>query len=290
MDENVINVIQQKLDSFSKGQKRIAQYILENLENAAFMKAAQIGKEVGVSESTVVRFATELGYDGYPNMQKAMRKWAFDQTRGQRRFADSEKVTEEEGFAARILRLDAERLYRTAELVDSQIFQDSVRAILDSKRVYLLGTHFASPLAEYMGNYLRFLHRDVHIVATHSQQEMLERLLFVDASDVIVVFDCLSGCELATVGSQFCKSKGATVIIISDSKLLPSIQYADYCIIAKTEKELFLEYLTAPMSIIHALLLKMIIENKTEITQSIEEFERVSAKFNKKSECKIGEI
>ena len=241
------------------------------------MTAASLGKAVGVSESTVVRFAMELGYDGYPSMQNALRQLVLV------RVKDSGlalKNNNENNAVSSILREEAERVYQSAEIINQEEFFASTNKIWNCRRLYILGFRFAAPLAEYMANYMRLLRPDVQVITTSCQKELLERLLFADEMDAALIFGFPSDNEATVFSSQYMQNKGATVIVVTDSQLSPVARFCDYSIVAKTGKTSMVESLTAPMGIINGILSVLVNENKAEITERIRDLEHSITKNN----------
>ena len=151
MQYDFLSILQQKEQSFSKGQKRIARYITEQYDKAAFMTANRLGKTVGVSESTVVRFAVDLGFDGYPSMQKAMREMVLNRLTSVQRIEVANDRFGDQDVVSMVLHSDMEKLRQTGETLDRQQFQTAVNAILRAKRVYIIGVRSAAPLANFLG-------------------------------------------------------------------------------------------------------------------------------------------
>ncbi len=280
MSENILDLIQEKLPSFSKGQKRICAYITEECEKAAFMTAANLGKTVGVSESTVVRFAMELGFDGYPSMQNALRQMVLVRVKDSGHPLKNDDSLHEDNAVSNILREEAERVYQSAEIINQEEFLASIDRIWNCRRLYIIGFHFAAPLAEYMANYMRLLHPDVQVITTSCKKELLERLLFADPMDAALIFGFPSDDEATVFSSQYMQSKGAAVIVVTDSKLSPAAKFCDYSIVAKTGKSFLVESLTAPMGIINGILSVLVNENKTEVAERIRGLEHSIAENN----------
>ena len=188
MREDLFSIMQQKASSLSKGQRLLAKYITESYDKAAFMTANKLGKAVGVSESTVVRFAVELGYDGYPSMQKAMQELVLNRLTSVQRIEVANDRIGDQDVVTMVLQSDSDKLRQTAEMVDRQAFAEAVKAILNAKRIYILGCRSAAPLANFLGYYLNFMFDDVHIVTASGASEMFEKLIRIDSDDVVVGF------------------------------------------------------------------------------------------------------
>ena len=277
MKENILDLIQKKSESFSKGRKKICAYIIEQIEEAAFMTAASLGKEVGVSESTVVRFATELGYAGYPEMQSELRQFVLVQRKSFAEPQTEETLPDETSAVSRVLFEEAERMTRSARTLAKAAFAPVVKAVSDCGRLYLLGFHYAAPLAVYMGNYMRLLHPNVQVVTSACQTELLEQLMFSGQLDAAVVFDFPSDNEAAVFSSRYLRDKGLKIIGIVDSDTSPIAQFCDHILVADTGRTAFVESLTVPMGIIHGILSALVEQNEAAITERVEEMKFAAA-------------
>ena len=186
MSSDILSILQSQAHTFSKGQRLIAKYITESYDKAAFMTASKLGKKVGVSESTVVRFAVELGYDGYPSMQKAIQEMVLNRLTSVQRIEVANDRMEGQDVISTVLRADAEKLRQTEELLDRQEFAKAVQAILDTDRVYILGVRSAAPLAQFLGYYLNYMSTNIHVVTTSGEGEMFEKIVAIKPEDVVI--------------------------------------------------------------------------------------------------------
>ena len=174
MNHDILSILQMNAPTFSKGQRRIATYILESYDKAAFMTANKLGKTVGVSESTVVRFAVDLGFDGYPSMQKAMQEMGLNRLTSVQRIEVANDRIGDQDVVSMVLQSDMEKLRQTGDSLDRQAFLAAVNAILGAKRVFILGVRSAAPLANFLGYYLNYMLDHVHIITTSGAGEMFE--------------------------------------------------------------------------------------------------------------------
>src|SRR5574344_1558581 len=182
MSHDILSVLQEKSPTFSKGQRRIAKYITEAYDKAAFMTANKLGKTVGVSESTVVRFAVDLGFDGYPSMQKAMQEMVLNRLTSVQRIEVANDRMKNQDVISTVFHSDMEKLRQTEETVSREEFNDAVAAILKAKRVYILGVRSVAPLASFLGYYLNYMFNNVHVVSGLSEGEMFEKIVGVNSS------------------------------------------------------------------------------------------------------------
>ena len=188
MNKDILAILQEKEPSFSKGQKRIARYITDSYDKAAFMTANRLGKTVGVSESTVVRFAVDLGFDGYPSMQKAMREMVLNRLTSVQRIEVANNRLGDQDVVSMVLHADMEKLRQTSETISREEFNTAVDAILKAKRVYILGVRSVAPLANFLGHYLNYMFNNVHVISGFSAGEMFEKIVSVNSEDVIIAF------------------------------------------------------------------------------------------------------
>lgn len=280
MNEDLFVILQQKAHSFSKGQRLLAKYITESYDKAAFMTASKLGKSVGVSESTVVRFAVELGYDGYPSMQKAMQELVLNRLTSVQRIEITNDRIGNQNVVATVLQSDADKLRQTAELVDKDAFDAAVKAILDAKNIYILGCRSAAPLASFLGYYLNFMFNNVHIVTASGASEMFEKLFRVDASDVVIGFSFPRYSAATVKGAQFCRTTGATVIGCTDSYLSPLGQYCDHVLLAKSDMLSLVDSLVAPLSLVNALIVALASGREQVLGKTFDVLERVWEEYN----------
>ncbi|HIR30547.1 MAG TPA: MurR/RpiR family transcriptional regulator [Candidatus Faecousia faecavium] len=280
MGYDILSILQEKESTFSKGQKRIARYITEAYDKAAFMTANRLGKTVGVSESTVVRFAVDLGFDGYPSMQKAMQEMVLNRlTSVQRLEVASDRIGDQD-VVSMVLHSDMEKLRQTEEMIDRGEFRAAVNAILKAKRVYILGVRSVAPLANFLGYYLNYMFNNVHIISGFSAGEMFEKIVGVNSEDVIVAFSFPRYSASTTKGAKYCRSAGATVIGITDSKLSPLGQCSDHVLVAKSDMVSLVDSLVAPLSLVNALIVSVASRREKELSQTFANLERIWDEYN----------
>lgn len=275
MSIDILSVLQSNSVSFSKGQRRIAQYIMDEYDKAAFMTAAKLGKTVGVSESTVVRFAVILGFDGYPSMQKAMQEMVLNRlTSVQRLEVASDRIGSQD-IVSMVLQSDAEKLRRTDETLNREDFKKVVDAIVETKRVYILGVRSAAPLANFLGYYLRYLSDNVHIVTASGAGEMFEQIVGVNDQDAVVAFSFPRYSTTTLKGAQYCASAGATVIGITDSSVSPLAQVCDHVLLAKSDMLSLVDSLVAPLSVVNALIVAVSARRSQELARRLDALEGI---------------
>lgn len=280
MNVDLFTLLHQKASTFSKGQRQLAKYITEAYDKAAFMTANRLGKTVGVSESTVVRFAVELGYDGYPCMQKAMQEMVLNRLTSVQRIEVANDRIDSNDVVASVLQSDADKLRQTSELLDRDAFNAAVSAIIKAKRIYVLGSRSAAPLANFLGYYLNFMFDDVHIVTASGASEMFEKLIRVNADDVVIGFSFPRYSAATVKGAQYCRTTGATVIGFTDSHLSPLGQHSDYVLLAKSDMLSLVDSLVAPLSVVNALIVALASGRENNLSKTFDGLERVWDEYN----------
>ena len=280
MNGDILSVLQQRASSFSKGQRLLARYITEAYDKAAFMTASRLGKTVGVSESTVVRFATELGYNGYPSMQKAMQDMVLNRlTSVQRIEVTSDRIGDQD-VVSMVLQSDADKLRQTSEILDRDEFQSAVNAILNGKRIYVMGARSAAPLASFLGYYLNFMFNNVHVVTVSGCSEMFEKVIDIDADDVVVAFSFPRYSAATAKGAQYCRTTGAKVIGITDSRLSPLGQHCDHVLLAKRDMVSLVDSIVAPLSVVNALLVALASGREQTLSKTFDTLEQLWEEYN----------
>lgn len=280
MKNDILALLQQKASEFSKGQRRIAQYITESYDKAAFMTANRLGKTVGVSESTVVRFAVDLGFDGYPSMQKAMQEMVLNRLTSVQRIEVANDRLGDQDVISMVLHSDMEKLRQTDETLNREAFTAAVNAILKAKRIYILGVRSVAPLANFLGYYLNYMFNNVHVVSGFSAGEMFEKIVGVTSEDVVIAFSFPRYSASTTKGARYCRSAGATVIGFTDSELSPLGQCCDHVLVAKSDMVSLVDSLVAPLSIINALIVAIAAKREKELSRTFANLERIWDEYN----------
>ncbi len=275
MDKDILGVIEQQRLSFSKGQRAIAKYIFENYDKAAFMTAGKLGKTIGVSESTVVRFAAELGYDGYPGMRKALQEMIRNRLTSVQRIEVANQMINESNVLRAVLRADIAKLQNTLEDIDQANFDRAVEAIMKAKTVYIVGMRSSTALASFMGFYLNLLLDTVHLVHDTSVSEVYEQIFRIKKDDVFIGISYPRYSSRTIKAMQFAKSSGATVIGLTDVSTSPFMGIADIALFAKSDMVSFLDSLVAPMSLINALIVAVGIRSKEQMTDNFKRLEKI---------------
>ena len=280
MNEDILSVLEEKTPYFSKGQRKIAAYLTEYYDKAAFMTASRLGKAVGISESTVVRFAVELGYDGYPSMQKAMQEMVLNRLTSVQRIGVANDRMADQDVLATVLQADADKLRQTNETVDRDSFRAAVQAILGARRIYLLGVRSASVLVNFLGYYLNYMFDNVHIITASGTSEIFEKLVNVSQEDVVIAFSFPRYSASTVKGVQYCHSVGAKVIGLTNSNLSPLGQVSDYVLVAKSVMVSLVDSLVAPLSVVNALIVALAAGREQELEKTFNTLEKVWEEYH----------
>ena len=272
-NRDLIYRIESSFKRMSKGQKLIAEYILNNYDKAAFMTASRLGEVVGVSESTVVRFANALNYDGYPKLQKALQEMIRNKLTTVQRI---EMTSELEQYMVLkiVLKADMQNIRQTIEEINNDSFNDVVDKFLQAQHIYILGLRSASPLAQFMGYYLNFMFDNVKIV-TSGVNDILEQLFHIGKGDLLVAISFPRYASRAVEAMKFSKEQGAHTVAITDSMLSPLTAYADHSLLARSDMVSFVDSLVAPLSLINALIVAIGQSRKDQISKSFQKLENI---------------
>lgn len=272
---DMINLLESKLPALSKGQKRIAQYILDHFDNAAFMTAAAVGKAVQVSESTVVRFAACLGFDGYPELQKALQEAVLNRLTNPQRMEAAKKRMADGNILSQTLQADAERIRQSEEMIDQAVFDGAVESLMKAKRIYILGVRSSSALAYFLNYYLSYIFDDVRLITSASASVILEQLVRIEADDVLLSISFPRYCTGVLKSQEYAKDVGATTIALTDTQSSPLAKNADFLLIAKSDIISLVGSLAAPMSVINALIAAAASRKHEEMTNVLDKLEDV---------------
>ncbi len=264
-----------KMSTFSKGQKRIAAFIEEHYDRAAFMTASKLGKTVGVSESTVVRFATELGYSGYPKLQKAMQEMIRDKLTSVQRIDVTTNRIGDDDVLDSIMNQDIDKIRRTLEETSHEDFMNAVKSIVKARRIYIFGVRSTASLAQFLGYYFGLIFDNVRVITDTSKTHTYEQLFRIRKDDVMIGISFPRYSTMAVDSMTLAKQRGANVIAITDSMVSPLVAVAHEVLIARSDMASVVDSLVAPLSLINALIVATVLEKKDEVTETFKELEKV---------------
>ncbi|AUG57560.1 HTH-type transcriptional regulator MurR [Acetivibrio saccincola] len=274
-NSDLITMIENNMENFSKGQKLIANFIINHYDKASFMTAAKLGAEVGVSESTVVRFANEIGFDGYPALQKELNKLVKSKLTSIQRMEISSARIKDSNVLKSVLLSDMEKIKATLEEIDLESFDNVVESILKAKKIYILGVRSSAPLASFLGFYFNLIFNNVRLVHTTSVSETFEQIIYASKGDVVIGIS-FPRYSMRTINAmKFAKKKGATVIAITDSNDSPLTENSHHTLTARSDMASFVDSLVAPLSVINALILAIAMRKKEHVYSIFENLEKI---------------
>lgn len=279
MTKDILAVIQNNLSTFSKGQKLIANFILSSYDKAAFMTASKLGRTVNVSESTVVRFAAELGYDGYPSMQKALQEMIRNKLTSIQRIEVSNDRIGNQDILSMVMQSDIEKIRMTLDETDRASFDASVEAITNARRIYILGVRSSSALAAFLGFYFNLIFENIVQVNTSSASEIFEQLLRVGKNDVVIGISFPRYSRRTVKAMRFARDREATVVAITDSQASPLSEIATHTLLAKSDMASFVDSLVAPLSLINALIVAVGRRKNEDLSNTFETLEKIWVEY-----------
>ncbi|MGI5963104.1 MAG: MurR/RpiR family transcriptional regulator [Lawsonibacter sp.] len=275
MNHDILTLIQGNMPTFSKGQKRIANFILESYDKAAFMTASRLGKRVGVSESTVVRFAAELGYQGYPDMQRSLQKMIRNRLTSVQRIEVTNDRLGDQDLLSMVLQSDIEKIRLTLEELDRESFEKAAKAIISARKIYIIGVRSSAAIATFLTFYFNLIFDNVVEVSANTASEVFERLLRVGEGDVVIGVSFPRYSSRTVQAMSFAKDQGATTIAITDSEASPLAPNGTYLLKARSDMASFVDSLVAPLSLINALLVQVSQMKNDDLANTFQSLEKI---------------
>ncbi len=275
MADSLMTRIEAQMSSFSKGQRLIAQYIQTEYGQAAFMTAAKLGETVGVSESTVVRFATELGYSGYPKMQQAMQEMIRDKLTSYQRIEVTHARIGNGSVIEHVLNGDIDNIKQTIEETSRQDFKNAVDAICNARTIYIYALRSSASLANFLGYYLNLIFGNVKVISTADKARLYEEFNRIDENDVMIGITFPRYSHHTANAMKFAMDRNARVIALTDSMNSPIAQVASYVLLARSDMATIVDSLVAPLSLINALVVATVIERKSDVIKTFKDLERI---------------
>lgn len=274
---DLLTAIQRKLPELSKGQKRIANFLIENYDKAVYLTASKLGEITGVSESTVVRFAIELGFDGYPKLQRSLEEIVkTNLTAAQRIQVSSDRIVKSDKHILRsVLESDLERIQTTLNEIDEEAFEKVVRKILDAKKVFIVGGRSSASLSSFLSFYLNLMIDDVVFVNSSTVTEIFEQIYRIDENDVFIGISFPRYSQRTVKAMEYAYGKNAATVAITDSRLSPLVKFAECSLIARSDMVSFVDSLVAPLSVINALLVAISVSKKDDLIKNLDRLERL---------------
>ena len=269
------NRINDAYGRLSKGQKLLATYITDNYDKAVFLTAAKLGEVVGVSESTVVRFATHLGYKGYPEFQNALEELVRNKLNSIQRMEVTYGRISQSKILESVLKSDAEKIQSTLEKIDQSAFEMAVDTILNAKNIYIIGIRSCAPLASFMAFYFNLIFDNVRLLSTSSSSEIFEQMARISGDDVIIGISFPRYSMRTLKAMEFANNRSAKVITLTDSIHSPMNLYSSCNLIADSDMASIVDSLVAPLSVINALIVALCMKKQSEVAKTLEMLEDI---------------
>lgn len=271
--------IEAKYNKMSKGQKRLADYVCQNYDKAVFLTAARLGEIVGVSESTVVRFATQLGYKGYPGFQKALEELVRNKLNSIQRMEVTYGRISQSEILETVLQSDIEKIKLTLAAIDHKAFNLAIDTILNARKIYVIGIRSCAPLASFLTFYLNLVCEDVTAVNTNSSSEIFEQLIRIGEEDVIIGISFPRYSMRTLKALEFASNRKAKVITLTDSIHSPMNLYSSCNLIARSDMASIVDSLVAPLSVVNALIVALCMKKQKEVVSTLEMLEKIWGEY-----------
>ncbi|MBQ7599867.1 MAG: MurR/RpiR family transcriptional regulator [Clostridia bacterium] len=277
---DLIEMMEASMKSFSKSHRKIARFFIDNYAKAAYMTASELGAAVGVSESTVVRFATEMGCNGYPEFQAQARENVKMRLTSVQRVDEANGRMEGRDVLEMILTADMERIKSTLATIDRKEFVTAINMMMEAENIYILGMRASAMLAEYMRYYFGFLFDNVKVIQPTGGSEIFESLLKIHEGDVFVGISFPRYTKRIVNATEYASKAGAKVIALTDSKYSPIVPHSDVALLAKSEMASFADSLVAPMSLINAMIAYIGKIKHEQVTETLGKLEQVWREYD----------
>lgn len=276
---DIVTRMNQNFAQMSKSHKKIASYIMDHYDTAVFMTAATLGKEIGISESTVVRFAAGLGYEGYPEFQKALEEWVKSKWNSLQQMGAKYGNSSQSEILTSVIRADMEKMEDTIHNLDPAAFETAVSSILEAKHVYVIGLRSCEPLASFLSFYLSMIRGDVMQLKTTSTTELFEQMIRVSDEDVVIGISFPRYSMRTLKAMEFANDRNAKVITITDSVHSPMNLYSSCNLLARSDMVSIVDSLVAPLSVINALVVALCVKAPEQASKNLKDLEEVWANY-----------
>ena len=280
MEKDILVLMEENAKRFSKGQREIARFITENYDKAAFMNAVKLGNIVGVSESTVVRFAFLLGYDGYPGMRRALQEMIRNRLTSVQRIEVAKDIMDSKDVLSSVLSADIEKIRTTLDAIDKTAFEQAVDSMLNAKQIYVLGLRAAAIISGFMGFYLNLTNENVKTVSDTHANEAFEQIINIGEGDVLFAISFPRYSRRTVRAIHYAKKQGATIIGLTDGEKSPIAELSDIKIFAKSDMVSYLDSLVAPLSVVNAILVAMAHKAEEKVSERFLKLEQIWAEYD----------
>ena len=288
--DNLLSRINQKYSSLSKGQRALASYITDNYDKAVFLTAAKLGNAVGVSESTTVRFATQLGYSGFPEFHRALEELVINRLNSIQRMEVTYGNVPQSEIIAKVLQADIDKIKETMEDIDQKAFDLAVDTLLAAKTIYVIGIRSCAPLASFLSFYLNLVFDDVRLISTSSSSEIFEQMIRINENDVIIGISFPRYSMRTLKAMEFANNRNARVITITDSVHSPMNLYSSCNLIARSDMASIVDSLVAPLSVINALVVALCMKKQADVVNTLETMEKIWDEYQVYSRDELNSI
>ena len=275
MKRDILKIIEENMDGFSKGQRQIARYLLEQYDKAAYMTAAKLGREVSVSESTVVRFVIELGYEGYPEFQRSLQELIRTRLKSFQRMDVTNHLIGDGDVLEKVLKSDVDKIKRTLEGISKESFENAVNKIIRARTIYIIGVRSSSSLAGFLNYNFRMMFDNVKFIQTTSGSEMFEQLLDIGEGDVMIAISFPRYSKRIINAVEFARHAGADVVALTDNDASPIAVHATELLVAQSDMASFVDSLVAPLSIINAMVVAVARAKQLEVRERLSRLELI---------------
>lgn len=272
---DLVYKIEQLMDTFSKRQKQIATYLIAHYDKVAYMTAAQLGKTVDVSESTVVRFAYELGFDGYPELKKALQEVVLKKINSIQRLELAMDRISEQDVLKHVITADINNLNKTLSEIKVDEFEKIVDTIIGANKIFIIGLRSSAALANFMSIYFNIIFKNVVLINAASVIEIFEVLSQINENDVVIGIGFPRYSKRTINAIQFAKLHKCKTVVITDNDDSPLVEHADYCLTARSNMASFVDSLVAPLSVINALIVSIGMKKKDEVYETFQKLEKL---------------
>lgn len=266
---DLITKIKERKSGFSKSQRLIGDFIIQHYEKAAYMTASRLGHAVNVSESTVVRFAIEMGYEGYPEMQKSLQSYSKTRLTALQRLDITNSRIDPDNLLKSVLHQDIDRIRSTVEMLDGEAFNKAVDKIISAENIYIFGAMSSNTLARFMDNYFQLIFDNVHFVQAVNTSGIYQQLIRISRKDVFIGMSFPRYCISTTNAARYAASCGANIIAITDSPSSPLASIAHQLLLAKSDMVSFADSLVAPLSLINAIIVAVGMKRRGDLEQTL---------------------
>lgn len=275
MELDLISRLNSKNLKLSKSQKVLADYIVEHCDKAAFLTANKLGEAVEVSESTVVRFAVRLGYEGYPELQKAVQELIRNRLTAVQRLEVTADLLNKGDLLHSVMHDDSDRIAETFAGIDREVFDKVVASAINARRIYIIGLRSSTALAEFLYYYFNLMFNDVRLLTTASSGALPEQMHWAGENDMVIGISFPRYSRMTVEAMEYARERGAVVTAITDSQMSPLVRYSDFALCAKSDTASFVDSLVAPMSLLNALVIAAGMHKRETLTKVFGELESI---------------